>query len=60
MLILALGVRAWRVLVALYQPDLAYWLEAVAVVLYFKGLLELTLVYRVFAETREVRVPRAA
>ena len=41
-LYLALEVPLWKTL-ALYQPDLVYWLEAIAPVLFFKGVLETAL-----------------
>jgi CubicO group peptidase (beta-lactamase class C family) len=46
-LYLLLGVPAWRALI-LFQPDLGYWLDAVALVLFLKGLLELAVIRRVF------------
>jgi len=49
-LYLAVKVPLWGVLVML-QPDLAYWLVAVAVVLLVKGVIELTLMTRVFRQT---------
>jgi CubicO group peptidase (beta-lactamase class C family) len=48
---LLLAVPAWRALI-LFQPDLGYWLDAVALVLLLKGLLELALLWRVFNRTR--------
>jgi CubicO group peptidase (beta-lactamase class C family) len=45
------NVPAWRALI-LFQPDLGYWLDAVALVLLLKGLLELALLRRVFSRTR--------
>jgi CubicO group peptidase (beta-lactamase class C family) len=50
-LYLSLNVPAWKVIV-LFQPDLGYWLDAVALVLFLKGLLELALLGRVFSRTR--------
>jgi CubicO group peptidase (beta-lactamase class C family) len=54
-LYLALGVPDWKVLV-LYQPDLGYWLEAVALVVFLKGWLELALIFRVFRHTRQSQI----
>ena len=48
LLVLALGVPAWKALVVLFEPDLAYWLYAVAVVLFLKGLFEIAAVWTVF------------
>lgn len=49
-LYLVLRVPLWGVAVML-QPDLAYWLVAVAVVLFVKGAIELTLMNRAFRQT---------
>jgi hypothetical protein len=54
-LYLALHVPAWKVLV-LYQPDLGYWLEAVALVVFLKGWLELALIFRVFRHIPQSRI----
>ncbi len=51
-LYLALKVLAWKVFV-IYQSDLRYWLEAVAMVVFLKGLLEIALIWRVFRQTYE-------
>lgn len=59
-LILALEFPGWKLVVALYQPDLAYWLETVALALYFKGLYELAFIRRLRAETHDARVLRPA
>jgi hypothetical protein len=48
-LYLALGVIAWKVQVMMLQPDLGYWLEAVAAIVFLKGLLELAIAWYVFA-----------
>jgi hypothetical protein len=50
-LYLALAVPLWRVDVGLGQPDLTAWLEAVAMVVFLKGLLELALTWRAFRPT---------
>jgi CubicO group peptidase (beta-lactamase class C family) len=47
LLYLTLRVPAWRAFV-LFQPDLGYWLEAVAGVVALKGVLELALLRRAF------------
>ena len=47
-LYLARNVPAWRAYVMLFQPDLGYWLEAVATVVALKGALEIALIWRVF------------
>jgi hypothetical protein len=49
-LYLALTVRVWRVYV-MYQPDLGYWLQAVAAVVFLKGLLEIALIRSVYRRT---------
>lgn len=62
-LYLALKVLSWKVFV-MYQPDLGYWLEAVATVVFVKGVLEIALAWHVFRQTdscdRAVTGPRAA
>jgi CubicO group peptidase (beta-lactamase class C family) len=52
LLCLALGVLVWK-LFLMYQPDLGYWLEAVAMVVFLKGLLEIALIWRVFRQTHQ-------
>jgi CubicO group peptidase (beta-lactamase class C family) len=47
-------VPSWQVDVT-YQPDAAYWLRAVAVILFIKGVLELAMVWRVFSQTSRRR-----
>lgn len=49
-LYLARKVPHW-ILLVLYQPDLVYWLKAVAATVFLKGLLEIALVWRVFWQT---------
>ena len=51
-LYLALKVLAWKVFV-IYQSDLRYWLEAVTMVVFLMGLLEIALIWRVFRQTYE-------
>lgn len=41
----------WKVLVML-QPDLTYWLQAVAVVLVVKGVTKMALIASVFRRSR--------
>jgi len=56
-----LAVPAWRV-VAQFQPDLAYWLTSVAIILVLKSLLEVALAWHVFrhpsrrGDTRKTRI----
>jgi hypothetical protein len=40
--------------IGMFQPDLAYWLGTVAVIVSFKGVAELTMTWRVFDQTRHV------
>lgn len=47
LLYVALTVPEWREFVW-FQPDLTYWLSAVAIVVVLKGVIELALVWRVF------------
>jgi CubicO group peptidase (beta-lactamase class C family) len=54
-LYLALNVPDWKVLVV-YQPDLGYWLAAVALVVFLKGWLELALAWRVFRHTHQSQI----
>ena len=53
LLILYLLINAllWKVL-TMFQPDLIYWLEIVAVIVFAKGLLELFLTWQVFRQWR--------
>ena len=55
-LYLALNVLVWKVYV-MYQPDLGYWLEAVALVVFLKGLLEIALIWRLFRRTHQSQHP---
>lgn len=41
-----------------FQPDLAYWLSAVAVLVALKGVVELALLWRVFGQTRQGHIPQ--
>jgi hypothetical protein len=50
-LTVAVALPAWRGLITLYQPDLAYWLAIVALVLMLKGSYELALLRRAFRHT---------
>jgi CubicO group peptidase (beta-lactamase class C family) len=54
LLYVALNVLVWKVYV-MFQPDLAYWLGTVAVIVFFKGLLEIGLTWKVFRQ-REHRM----
>ena len=49
-LYLARKVPRW-ILLVLYQPDLVYWLKAVAATVFLKDLLEIALVWRMFRQT---------
>jgi CubicO group peptidase (beta-lactamase class C family) len=49
LLYVALQVPYW-IIISLYQPDVVLWLKAVAVVVFLKGLLQIALVWRVYAE----------
>ena len=49
-----LAAPAWRAF-ALFQPDLLYWLYAVAVVLFIKGVLELLFIGRVYRQGQDAR-----
>ena len=55
-LYLALNVPAWQVYVMLFQPDLGYWLQAVALVVFIKGLLEIALLWRVFRQPHQRQI----
>ncbi len=46
----AFGILLWKVF-AMFQPDLVYWLEATAVIIFLKGLLEIFLTWRVYRDT---------
>lgn|GEM_PF-3213044 len=46
---LLLNVLLWKVL-RMFQPDLIYWVEIIAVIVFAKGLLELFLTWRVFRQ----------
>jgi CubicO group peptidase (beta-lactamase class C family) len=59
-LYLALNVPAWQVYVMLFQPDLGYWLQAVATVVFLKGVLEIALLWRVFRQTRQRQILQPA
>ncbi len=54
LLYLTLAVPFWQVDVAMGQPDLTAWLEAVAIVVVLKGALELVLTWRAFRPRRAV------
>jgi CubicO group peptidase (beta-lactamase class C family) len=47
---LAMNVLLWHVL-KMFQPDLIYWLEAVALVLLVKGVIEIALLARLFRQS---------
>ncbi len=52
LLYVALSVPEWQELV-LFQPDLTYWLSAVATLVTLKGGIELALLWRIFGQTRQ-------
>ena len=47
LLYVALTIPTWSVLV-MFEPDLGYWLELVAAIVFLKGWIELALIWRVF------------
>jgi CubicO group peptidase (beta-lactamase class C family) len=49
LLYMAVAVPAWQVTVIM-QPDLGHWLEAVALITFVKGLIEIVMLARVFAQ----------
>jgi CubicO group peptidase (beta-lactamase class C family) len=51
----ALKVPNW-ILFVLFLPDLVYWLQAVALVVFIKGLLEIALLWRVFRQTHQRQI----
>jgi hypothetical protein len=57
LLYVVLRVPYW-ILVVLFQPDLTYWLEAVAAVVFLKGLLEIALIWRVVRRTHKGPIGR--
>lgn len=54
----ALNVPIWSVIV-MFQPDLGFWLEVVAAIVFLKGLLELALIWRVSRQTHQRRLAAA-
>lgn len=57
LLSLALTIPEWWELV-LYQPDLTYWLSAVAMLVTLKGGIELALAWRVFGQKPRSQLPQ--
>jgi CubicO group peptidase (beta-lactamase class C family) len=49
LLYVALRIPYW-IIISLYQPDLILWLEAMAIVVFLKGVLQIALVWRVFQQ----------
>jgi hypothetical protein len=49
-LYLAIKVLLWKVLIMM-QPDLCYWLEAVAIVVFLKGIFEMKVIWNLFRQT---------
>ncbi|HEX6543501.1 MAG TPA: serine hydrolase domain-containing protein, partial [Ktedonobacterales bacterium] len=56
LLYLALTLPEWKEFVW-FQPDLTYWLSAVAILVTLKGGIELALAWRVFRQTRQGQIP---
>jgi NADH dehydrogenase FAD-containing subunit/CubicO group peptidase (beta-lactamase class C family) len=54
LLLLWPGVPAWPALM-LFEPDLATWLAAVAIVLFVKGVLELLFIARVYQRSEDAK-----
>jgi hypothetical protein len=50
-----LAVPAWRV-IAQFQPDLADWIVAVAIILFVKGAVELSFAFATFGRTQRVHI----
>jgi hypothetical protein len=55
LLMVAFTASYW-VLIVMFQPDIAYWAAAVAVVVFLKGVLEATIAWRAFGN-KEQREP---
>jgi hypothetical protein len=55
LLYVALTVPEWKELVW-FQPDLTYWLSAVAALVALKGGVDLALTWRVFEQTRQRQI----
>jgi hypothetical protein len=51
----ALKVPMWQEL-ALYQPDLVYWLQTVGAIVVLKGLVEEALLWRLFGKRQSHRI----
>jgi NADH dehydrogenase FAD-containing subunit/CubicO group peptidase (beta-lactamase class C family) len=51
---LLLAVPAWKAL-TLFQPDLAWWLYAVGIVLFIKGMIDLMVIGRVYRWTQDTK-----
>jgi CubicO group peptidase (beta-lactamase class C family) len=50
-LYIALEMIGWKVQMMMLQPDLGYWLETVAAIIFVKGMIELALAWQVFGLT---------
>lgn len=57
LLYVALTVPEWKELIW-FQPDLTYWLSAVAALVTLKGVIELALLWRIFEHTRQGHIPQ--
>ena len=51
-LYLLIKVLFWKIL-TMFQPDLIYWMEIVAVIVFVKGLFELLLTWQVFRQEKQ-------
>jgi len=51
-LYLAIKVPLWKVLIMM-QPDFGYWLEAIAIVVFFKGVFEMKVTWSLFKQTHK-------
>lgn len=51
-LYLLINVLLWKIL-TMFQPDLIYWMEIVAVIVFVKGLLELFFTWQVFRQEKQ-------
>lgn len=60
LVVLAVSFPGVKVALTLYQPDLVYWLVAVAAVLLVKGLFEVLFLWRAFTESHRRRALQAA
>lgn len=57
LLYVALTLPEWQELVW-FQPDLTYWLSAVAILVALKGVIELALIWRLFWQNHQSKIPQ--